>query len=78
MSPPDFCWRPWMICGRAKATTVRIAASPGSWLHSFACWAGFTPLQVGFRFEVVPLNPALDVAELSDSSAWVNPLRRRL
>jgi hypothetical protein len=53
-----------------KATTVRIASSPGSWLHSFACWAGFTPLQVGFRFEVVPLNPALDVAELSDSSAW--------
>ncbi|MEP6775936.1 MAG: GNAT family N-acetyltransferase, partial [Chloroflexota bacterium] len=53
-----------------KATTVRIAASPGSWLHSFACWAGFTPLHAGFNFDMVRLNPTLDVAELRDSAAW--------
>lgn len=53
-----------------KATTVRIAASPGSWLYSFARAAGFTSLQEGFSFDMVPLDPTINVAELRDSSSW--------
>jgi hypothetical protein len=53
-----------------RAATARVAAAPGSWLYAFCRWAGFTPLQGRFSFDMVPLDPALDPTTLNSAASW--------
>jgi hypothetical protein len=57
---------------REGAGTVMTLAPPGSYLYAILRRFGFRPTraETSFTFELVPLDPSLSIAELSDPATW--------
>src|SRR5205823_13434929 len=53
------------------AEWVRALASPGAPLNRLLRAGGLRPAPGAFPFELVPLDPGLDLAALSDPAAWL-------
>lgn len=53
-----------------KAGSVRATAVPGSTLHSLLSMVGFRPMSAAFGTMIIPFDPSLDVAKLSNGMSW--------
>jgi predicted N-acetyltransferase YhbS len=53
------------------AGTAMVTAVPGSALHSTLREAGARPLEAAFHYDLISLDPTLDITAMSDPELWI-------